>query len=116
MSAVLKLRHSLHGKNLIPLITEVRGAAVPPHWNRLKREHPLEKYSKEELSAEFKKLTGENASEILVMAGKDDEVEEHLILMHCSIALANAVGAPKASPLQEIYVVDNVAGMCNFLV
>ena len=54
---VLKLRHSLVGKSLIPIIGQVRAEDVVDFLARLKKEHPLENYSVNEMHSEFEKLT-----------------------------------------------------------
>ena len=57
---VLKQRHNLHGRNLLPLVMRLKDMEEPDSEDlaRLKAEHPLESYSLDELESEFKLLTG----------------------------------------------------------
>lgn len=69
MSIILKQKHSLLGKNLLPLALRLKDVDER-EFARLKKEHPLTRYSVEELENEFKNLTGEKAKEILSLVGK----------------------------------------------
>jgi len=70
-SIVLKTRHSLIGKSLLPMLLELKNNTEPPDvFARLKKEHPIENYSVDELEAEFKKLIGESGKDVLMLAGK----------------------------------------------
>lgn len=42
---------------------------------RLKKGYPLEDYSLAELRTEFEKLKGESVKDILMLAGKEDNIE-----------------------------------------
>lgn len=58
---VLKTNCSSVGKSLIPVIMRVKAVDPDVHINkfsRLKKEEPLESYSKATLITEFEKLTG----------------------------------------------------------
>ena len=98
---VLKSRHSLIGKTLIPVILRLKS------WDgedigqlaRLKKEYPLDDYSITELRMEFEKLTGESAKDIVALAGKEEDLEGHVIrsLVHFAIEHANSVGAPRGN-------------------
>ena len=58
---VLNTNYPLHGKSLIPVVLRVKSAdhdTVTGELSRIKKGTPLESYSKEELIAEFEKLTG----------------------------------------------------------
>ena len=60
MTVVLKQKHSLLGKSLLSLILEVKAdQSETDTLARLKKDHPLERYSLEELKSEFNKLTRE---------------------------------------------------------
>lgn len=61
---------------------------------RLKKGYPLEDYSLAELRTEFEKLTGESVQDILMLAGKEDNIETVRILMSYTIEHANTVGTP----------------------
>lgn len=66
---------------------------------RLKKEHPLTRYSLEELETEFKSLTGEEAKEMLRLVGKQRDIDNIRLLVHLAICMANDVGAPKSTPI-----------------
>ncbi|XP_069101990.1 uncharacterized protein [Argopecten irradians] len=61
---VLKARHSLVGKNLLPLALRLKEYDMEhidiPNLARLKRDHQLDKYALSEHEAEFQNLTGES--------------------------------------------------------
>jgi hypothetical protein len=92
---ILKPRHSLQGKNLLPLVLRLRGVEGVVDLARLKRGYPLEDYSLEELATEFLGLTGEAVDDILGLAGKDRSVENLRLLVHFTILQANISGAPR---------------------
>jgi len=59
---ILKVRHSLIGKSLIPVINQVKALeeGLPlPELARLKKGHPIENYNLNELHQEFERLTGD---------------------------------------------------------
>ncbi|CAG2202826.1 unnamed protein product [Mytilus edulis] len=96
MAQVLKPNCSLAGKSLIPIILRVKNADAEAvlELSRLKKDEPLESLTKVELIAQFEKLTGESVKDVLiVLCGKDDNIENLRLLVHESILLANSVGA-----------------------
>ncbi|VDI23460.1 Hypothetical predicted protein [Mytilus galloprovincialis] len=96
MAQVLKPNCSLAGKSLIPIILRVKNADAEAvlELSRLKKDEPLESLTKVELIAQFEKLTGESVKDVLiVLCGKDDNIENMRLLVHESILLANSVGA-----------------------
>ncbi|CAG2246538.1 unnamed protein product [Mytilus edulis] len=96
MAQVLKPNCSLGGKSLIPIILRVKNADAEAvlELSRLKKDEPLESLTKVELIAQFEKLTGESVKDVLiVLCGKDDNIENLRLLVHESILLANSVGA-----------------------
>jgi hypothetical protein len=101
MSIVLKQRHSLLGKNLLPLALRLKDVEVQDEreFARLKKEHPLTRYSLDELEMEFKSLTGEEAKEVLGLVGKPRDINNVRILVHVAICMANDIGAPKSTPI-----------------
>lgn len=67
---VLKLRHSLIGKSIIPVILRVKGfedELQGERMARLKKDHCLTQYSMEELGIQFAGLTGETLGDILTV-------------------------------------------------
>lgn len=69
---------------------------------RLKKDHPLEKYSLEELKVEFNRLTGETIQSLLIILSQEESVDLVRKIMHFSILHANNVGAPKGQVLTDI--------------
>lgn len=61
MAQVLKQKHSLMGKSLIPVIAKVKAMDQLGDTTlaRLKKEYPLEDYTLSELRTEFERLTGD---------------------------------------------------------
>ena len=97
---ILKPRHTLVGKGLLPMILDFKSTdddVLVENMARLKQDHPLNNYSLDELSIEFKKLTAESFKDVLMQAGKDVNLENGLQLMHQAILYANLIGGPKGS-------------------
>lgn len=97
---ILKPRHTLVGKGLLPMILDFKSTdddVLVENMARLKQDHPLNNYSLDELSIEFKKLTAESFKDVLMLAGKDVNLENGLQLMHQAILYANLIGGPKGS-------------------
>lgn len=86
------------GKSLLPVIMELKsnqpGMQIDT-FARLKKDHPLEKYSLEELKVEFKRLTGETIQSLLIILSLEESGDLVRKIMHFSILHANNVGAPK---------------------
>ncbi|VDI69358.1 Hypothetical predicted protein [Mytilus galloprovincialis] len=73
---VLKPKHTLIGKSLLPMILKFKSAddIDPENLARLKSTYPLTKYSVDELAAEFVKITGDELKNVMLLA----EMEKHL--------------------------------------
>ena len=86
MSIVLKEKHSLVGRGVLPIVLELK-AATPsePPFARLKKDHPLEKYKLEELIQEFRKLSGEELPNVLNLAGLPVNLENAIQAVHLAI-------------------------------
>ena len=69
---------------------------------RLKEEHSLDKYSLEELEAEFHLLCGERAVDMCTLAAKHGDKESVMVLMNLAIHLANEIGAPTPSSIPSV--------------
>lgn len=84
MSIILKQKHSLLGKNLLPLALRLKDVKIQDEreFAGLKKEHPLAWHSVEELETEFKNLTGEEAKEILSLVGKNRDMNNLRLLVH----------------------------------
>ena len=65
---ILKVRHSMVGKSLIPVILKVKATTdAPEEFARLKKDHPLTDYTLEELRTHLEGLTGETMADILLV-------------------------------------------------
>ncbi|KAJ8321085.1 hypothetical protein KUTeg_002672 [Tegillarca granosa] len=110
MSNVLKPKHSLIGKSLLSLILEAQGSDEPSELARLKKNHPLECYTFDELASEFHKLTGETARSVLRAVGKGDSEDAMRRLMHYTIVAANTYGLPRGQVLVDPAPQSSVSG------
>lgn len=61
----------------------------PPSTPRLKKDHPLERYKLEELNQEFKRLIGEELTNVLTLAGKPKNSENAIYAFHLAITQAS---------------------------
>ena len=98
MAVTLKPKHSLVGRSLLPVIMQLKTSEEMEgdgQLARLRRDHPLEHYSSDELTSEFRKLTGESLADVLVLAGKQMEQETIRYAVHLTIIHANAAGPLK---------------------
>ncbi|XP_069114013.1 uncharacterized protein [Argopecten irradians] len=102
---ILKARHCLVEKDILPVILEVKATLEEEMGDlvtaRLKKDHPLSGYSTAELQKEFKKLTGQEASLVLSLAGTNLTDISLRFLLHVAIIHANEVGAPRGTTLQS---------------
>ncbi|XP_071150189.1 uncharacterized protein [Mytilus edulis] len=99
---ILKPRHTLVGKGLLPMILVFKSADddVPvENLARLKKDHPLNNYSLDDLSIEFKRLTAESFKDVITLAGKGLNLKNGLQLMHKAILFPNLIGGPKGSSI-----------------
>ena len=104
---VLKARHSLVGRNHLPVIMKLRGVKnKPATWARLKKDHDLEDYSQEELGDNIEGLLGVPASDVLTCAGMEDDIDSARLALHFVILHANLTGQPKGAQLTDV----NTAG------
>ncbi|KAJ8300927.1 hypothetical protein KUTeg_022446 [Tegillarca granosa] len=102
--SVLKLKHNFIGKSLFPVIIKMKAMDEPldeREMARLKKEHPLTRYTEEDLIGHFEGLTGESVKDVLGVIGKNCTLDNFRILVHLVIIHANQVGAPKSQPLRE---------------
>ncbi|KAK3103081.1 hypothetical protein FSP39_016318 [Pinctada imbricata] len=102
-SITLKRRHSLKGKNILPLVRKMkavgRGDRMPA-LARLKSNTPLDEMSRDDVISAFRELTGENEKEILEMAQKECTDGNLRLLLHFGIILANEIGEPTGQALR----------------
>lgn len=101
---VLKRRHSLAGKNILPVKRKVRGFRGDRVQNiaRVRNNLNTEELLMAELSTLFGELTGENEREVLAMAGREHTEGNLRILLHCSILQANETGEPNGQGLRHV--------------
>uniref|UniRef100_K1Q110 Uncharacterized protein n=1 Tax=Magallana gigas TaxID=29159 RepID=K1Q110_MAGGI len=102
--SVLKPKHSLVGKSLVPVILKFKAQVERIEecdLNRLKKGHALTRYNLDELRAEFEGLTGESSRDILLLTGREEDFDSLVILMHFAIEQANMAGAPKGQVLVQ---------------
>ncbi|VDI00400.1 Hypothetical predicted protein [Mytilus galloprovincialis] len=94
---------TLIGKSLLPMILKFKSAddIDPENLARLKSTYPLTKYSVDELAAEFVKITGDELKNVMLLAGKDLDLDNSRLLLHQTILFANLIGAPKGSSLTD---------------
>ena len=69
---------------------------------RLKKDHTLESYSRDQLVVEFERLTGEDIGDVFVLAGLDQTLEHVQLVLHCTIIQANEAGLVRGQPLQSM--------------
>ncbi|XP_064633618.1 uncharacterized protein LOC135491575 [Lineus longissimus] len=95
----LKKKHSLVGKNLLPLFARFNVSDDPKEFARFSKEERLEDLDTQELAADFKRLTGENLVEVLAALGKSDGAAR--MLAHHAIIFANEIGQPAGQSMKE---------------
>lgn len=98
LPTVLKRRHSLRGKSLVPLFARIQNAGEPKEFARFNKDEPLEDLSPAALADRFADLTGEDMVDVLGAAGKDDSSRR--LLLHSAIILANEIGQPEGQRLK----------------
>ena len=99
----LKLRHSMIGKSVVPVVLRLKAWEEDERPTaRLLKSHPLADYTEDELRDEFRKLSGEDAVEVLGLAGLEVTRVHLQRLLHCTILQSNAVGAPKGKTLSRL--------------
>lgn len=99
---ILKQRHSVKGKNLIPIVRKMKNSReLISQPARVKSNTLTEGMSKEELVAAFREITGEDEVEMLDMAHKAASERNLRNLLHYTIVYANGVGQPVAQTLQR---------------
>jgi len=107
---VLRKDHSLVGRDNFPIIKAIRAfkGTLPDTLARLKKDHPLDAYSAEELVTHSEGLLGREVAELLDVAGvigaedpKAVPKEVLLMLLHTTILEANSRGQPRWTPLDR---------------
>ena len=93
---VLKRRHSLIGKNHLPLLVALKANHVPKEFARMTAETPLDE---DQLEEAFNSLTGERATQILSLADRENNLQNLRLLIHFTILKANEVGQSNGQEL-----------------
>lgn len=100
---ILKRRHTLRGKNLLPVIKNLRGMDQPvAQLARYKINTPLEEMEIGQVVSAFQELTGESEKDCLEMAGKENTEGNLKCLLHFAIIQANEFGQPDGQNLETI--------------
>nr|XP_034312025.1 uncharacterized protein LOC117684362 isoform X3 [Crassostrea gigas] len=105
LPTVLKRKHSLKGKQLLPVIRKLRDIQDAHGIKQLARTSSArrtENMSNEDVLKAVEDLTGENGIELLELAGKDSNDEDFAkLLLHVCILHANEKGQPEGQDLQD---------------
>lgn len=105
LPTVLKRKHSLKGKQLLPVIRKLRDIQDAHGIKQLARTSSArrtENMSNEDVLKAVEDLTGENGIELLELAGKDPNDEDFAkLLLHVCILHANEKGQPEGQDLQD---------------
>lgn len=103
---VLKRRHSLIGKNHLPLLVALKANHVPKEFARMTAETPLVDLDEDQLEEAFNSLTGERATQILSLAERENNLQNLRLLLHFTILKANEVGQSNGQELvSSIFVI-----------
>ena len=105
MAPVLRAKHTLKGRSVVPLVKRLRNGGDIPALARLARDVDPEKMSRRDLLAAITKLTGERQpADLWQMAGKGEEPtdDDLRVVLHHSITLANELGQPLEGPLPDV--------------
>lgn len=101
---ILKRRHTLKGKNLIPLVRKMKSATGGRIQTlaRVKSTLSIEEMTRSEVISAFREITGEDEKEILELAQREVTDANLRHLLHFAIVHANEVGQPAAQNLQPL--------------
>lgn len=105
LPTVFKRKHSLKGKQLLPVIRKLRDIQDAHGIKQLARTSSArrtENMSNEDVLKAGEDLTGENGIELLELTGKDPNDEDFAkLLLHVCILHANEKGQPEGQNLQD---------------
>ena len=115
MAPVLRPKHTLKGRSVVPLVKRLRQGGPVPALARLARDVDTEDMERADLLGAITKLMGEKQpSELWRMAGhSDDPTDDELrVILHYTITLAHELGQPLEAPTVqvtgfEIYISNN---------
>lgn len=101
---VLRKRHSLVGKDLIPLAKKFKNVAdAPSQYARLKMNLTLESMEESELQRKYREITGGSEKDMFELADRSYDEENFRRLLHLTICYANEVGHPVGQELVSIH-------------
>ena len=108
---VLKTRHSLVGKSVLPLIAKVKKSkALPQPVAQLKKGQMLSEVPIEQQVLELEKLTGHAVKELFELADKSvEEGADVALFLHMAIVMANEVGQPSTQVLRDLQMPQDSA-------
>ena len=112
MAPVLRPKHSLKNRSMTPLIKRLRAGDRIASYAKLARDLEMEQMSRDSLVSAVSRITdGEDATDLWLMAGKDEPDDEDMrFLLHHAICLANEIGQPVEAPM--VQVGDEISEIC----
>ena len=97
LPAILKKRHSLKDVNILPVVRRIRSGKPESlkEFARVQKDIKTESLSMTDIDNHMRAITGESVGEILMLAGREDDVvEERHWALHCVILYASEFGQP----------------------
>lgn len=102
---VLKRRHTLHGKNLVPLALQFRDHdGNVTQFARPKMNKILDNMDSDELISTYREMTGTSEKDVFEISGKPMSDDTLRLLVHVTILYANEHGQPSGQELVDITV------------
>ncbi|XP_064639411.1 uncharacterized protein LOC135494971 [Lineus longissimus] len=103
LPTLLKRRHSLKDRDLLPLIRRFRdfGSDLPNQFAQVSMEDKTSDLSVERISQTFHELTATPAEEIFDLAGREPSGSNFRLFLHLAIIYANEIGQPRGQELVE---------------
>ena len=101
LPAVLKRRHSLVDVNILPVIKRIRSGKPEDlkEFARINKDTKTENLNMEQINDHVMTLTTEKVGDILMLAGRDENIDEARWALHCVILYSNEYGQPKGQTL-----------------
>lgn len=103
LPAVLKRRHSLRDKNILPVIKRIRSGQPSglKELARVNKDKKTETFTLDVVNEHVLEITGEQVGELLMLAGREETVEEARWALHCVVLYANEFGQPNGQDLND---------------
>ncbi|XP_064649562.1 uncharacterized protein LOC135501392 isoform X2 [Lineus longissimus] len=100
---VLKRRHTLRGRDLLPLLANFKAAdAAPREFARMVVNQDISTLPIADVKRHFTDLTGTSPDSIMDLADRESNLDNNRLLLHRAIIYANEVGHPRGQELQEL--------------